>query len=297
MNEHVKKITIRNVSIFAIIVLTSGWIGKVIDLMMGVQSYEIESLGMLIWLIAPIVCSIALRFFGGDGWKDIGFKPYLKKNIRWYIVSSLVFPILTTFVIFIGSALGWISFDTSQFEIYIQAFIVALIPNFLKNIPEEFAWQGYLTPKLRYLIKNDFILYIGVGLIWGLWHAPYYIYFLTDATINSITGLSRFTFILVATITMIAWSIPFIELRLLTKSVWPCVLMHMVEDAFLNPLILVGFIKISRSKELFISPIYGLISIALYITLGLILRKVRINRDKAIQSSEENPIISGSNIT
>ncbi|WP_407946417.1 CPBP family glutamic-type intramembrane protease [Paenibacillus alkaliterrae] len=50
---------------------------------------------------------------------------------------------------------------------------MALIPAFIKNIFEEFAWRGYLAPKLYSIGYNRLFIHICVGLIWGAWHVPY----------------------------------------------------------------------------------------------------------------------------
>jgi membrane protease YdiL (CAAX protease family) len=153
---------------------------------------------------------------------------------------------------------------------------LALIPNFLKNIPEEFVWRGYLTPKLASLKINDFFLYLIVGLIWGVWHIPYYLYFLDSDTITSFTSLSLEIFIPLCIVAMIAWTIVFVEIWFLTKSIWPAVLMHMVEDAFVNSLVLDGSFQISVGKDLLIHPVVGIISIMLYAVIGLALRRIRL---------------------
>ena len=70
------KKTVRNLAIFTALVLASGWIGWGVDQLMGNPSGE--SLGMLLWIITPLVVSLLLRTFGGDGWKDFGIRPNFK---------------------------------------------------------------------------------------------------------------------------------------------------------------------------------------------------------------------------
>lgn len=74
-----KTTTIRNLTIFTILVIASGWIGRGLDILMGNPSKD--SLGMLLWLIIPLVVSLLLRAFAGDGWKDIGIKPFFKRTL------------------------------------------------------------------------------------------------------------------------------------------------------------------------------------------------------------------------
>ncbi len=267
------KTTLRNLVIFAVIVILSGWIGHGLDLLAGNHSGETP--GMLLWLVLPLITMLILRTFAGDGWKDAGLKPMLKGNIRWYLIALAAYPVITVLVLLTGRLTGWISFDNFSSTLFLNAFAVALIPNFIKNIPEEFVWRGYLTPKVVSLKLNDFMVYLIVGSIWALWHIPYYLFFLDESAIQSVTSLHKLHFMLLSIPVMIVWTVAYVELRLLTGSVWPLVVMHTIEDAFVNPLLLDGYIHISADKELWISPIYGCLSILLYGLLGLGLRKIR----------------------
>jgi membrane protease YdiL (CAAX protease family) len=283
MNTQNKSVAItkRNLWIFAIFVLISGWIGEFLN-----EKLELdpdENLGMLFWLVSPLLATLFLRAFAGDGWKDMGLKPLLKDNVRWYIFSLLVFPVLTISGVLIGYTFGWISMPNFDYSVFFQAFLLALIPNFFKNIPEEFVWRGYLTPKLASLNLSDFKLYFIVGIIWGAWHIPYYLYFLDADTVGSFTGIPLSIFIPLTIVTMIAWSVVFIEIWFLTRSIWPAVIMHMVEDAFVNPLILDASFVIDSSYEILVHPIVGLTGIILFTTVGLALRKIR-------RAGEGNPI-------
>lgn len=269
-----RRITVRNLTIFTIVVLLSGWIGHALNVLMDTSSEE--GLGMLLWLVAPLLATLCLRAFAGDDWYDTGIKPLFRGNVKWYVVSLLIFPVLTLSIIFLGNIFGWITYSGFNVSQFLQIFALALIPNFLKNIPEEFVWRGYLTPKLASLKINDFSIYLIVGLIWGLWHLPYYLYFLDSEIIKGFTSLSLEMLILLCIVAMIAWAIVFVEIWFLTRSIWPVVLMHMVEDAFVNPLVLDSSFQISGGKDLLIHPVIGIISIVLYVVVGLSLRRIRL---------------------
>ena len=157
------------------------------------------------------------------------------------------------------------------------------MPNFIKNIPEEFAWRGYLTPKVFLLKVNDVLLYLVVGIIWGVWHIPYYLFFLDTAAFQSVTTLGTGIFIPLSIVVMISWSIVLVELVLITNSVWPVVLAHIIEDAFVNPLFIEGHVQILHGKELLVSPIYGIISIIFYVAIGIALRQLRKRRNSSLQ--------------
>ncbi len=266
--------TTRNLIVFTLIVLASGWIGHAVN---GFEYLtEDENLGMLLWLVAPMAAMLVLRGFAGDGWSDMGLKPLLRTNVKWYMVSLLVFPVLTVLAVGVGLSTGWISTTRFDYNVFWSAFLLSLLPNFIKNIPEEFVWRGYLTPKLVSLKMGDFGVYGTVGIIWGVWHIPYYLYFLDQNSLNLFSTMPMPLFIPLTVLTMIAWTIVFTEIWFATKSVWPAVLMHMVEDAFVNPLIFNPGFQMSQDFELWIHPVVGIVSILLYSLVGLSLRRNRL---------------------
>ncbi len=271
-----KRTTVRNLTIFIVVVLAIGWIGRGLDLLMGNPAPD--SLGMLLWLIAPLGISLLLRAFAGDGWKDFGIKPNFRGNTVGYIIALLVFPVLTALVLLIGRALGLIAFPNFSLNalgLLFQAFALGLLPLFVKNIFEEAAWRGYLAPKIFSLRLNDFVGHLIVGLVWGAWHIPYYLFFLDRAVLQNFTTLGLAAFIPLSIVVMISWAMVYGEIRLLTNSIWPAVLMHVVEDAFLNQLFTEQHIRIVAGTDWLVSPVNGLISIFLFVALGLALRRWR----------------------
>jgi hypothetical protein len=81
-------------------------------------------------------------------------------------------------------------------------------------------------------------------------------------------------FILLSIVTMISWAMAYGEIRLLTNSIWPALLMHMVEDAFLIQLFTEQHIQIIPGTDWLVSPMNGLISI-FFIAIGFGLRQLR----------------------
>lgn len=153
-----------------------------------------ETPGMALWLVLPLLTTIMLRAFAGDGWKDIALKPRLSSNTKWYVVSFVIFPFITAALLLIGWLMCWIDFSNFKTSDYLSVFAASLIPNFIKNIFEEFVWRGYLTSKLLQLKLNDWWLYLIVGTIWGAWHIPYYLFFLPEAQIAQILPVDRIVF-------------------------------------------------------------------------------------------------------
>ena len=262
MGTHNNKRTIRNLIIFTILVLASGWLGRWIDALTGSSSSA--GMGMLIWITAPLVISFLLRALAGDGWRDLGIKPAFKGNGVWYAISILVYPLCATLIVVIGLAAGVISFSASATGgMFVQAFTLLLVSQILTNIPEEFGFRGYLAPKMYGLPSNTFVAHVMVGLIWGLWHTPY-LAAITPYTTESLTTLlPRF---LLGTIVA---SIVYGEVRLLTNSVWPAVLMQTAGGAFIGALMLDDLITISSGTWLFTPVLEGGLLIIFFTLIGV----------------------------
>ncbi|WP_313804123.1 type II CAAX prenyl endopeptidase Rce1 family protein [Cytobacillus sp.] len=270
--------------LFIVVVLASGWIGVLVDSKLPEQPAE-ESLGMGLWLILPIIAMLILRLVNRD-WKDIGVLPNFKGNMKWYGAAIAIYPVMT--VIIVGLALLFNSANISGVELnsILSLIGVSIAGNFIKNIFEEFAWRGYLTPKLIELKLNDWMLYLVSGLVWALWHAAYYLVFLPDSYFEA---TSRMSFLLIGCVLMVAWSIMYVEMYRLTKSVWPCVLMHALEDGVPTLLLSVaGVITLTKTGELWLSPTTGIITTIFFIGFGLWLRSIRIKKERNINTGGLN---------
>lgn len=268
----------QNIGIFIFVALASGWLGLLIDSFIEPQP-DGESLGMGVWLVLPLLTTILLRLFAGDGWNDIGLKPNFKGNIKWYFIALIIYPIVTTVILVIGKLSGWINYSNFRMDAYLTGFASTLIANFIKNIFEESVWRGYLAAKLLKLKLKDLWIYFIVGGVWGLWHLPYYLFFLPESVMFQILPVDRYIFAIIAVILMVCWSVMFVELYHITKSIWPVVILHLVEDSLINHLVIDGYITIVPGKEIFISPIIGIIASILYLCVGLLLRRNRLMKE------------------
>ncbi|WP_158859379.1 CPBP family intramembrane glutamic endopeptidase [Lunatibacter salilacus] len=279
-------IPIRNLVIFSLVALAIGWIGVWLDSQIPDQEEE-ETLGMALWLTAPLIVVILLRTFFGDGWKDAGLKPNFTGNLHWYAIAFLIFPVVTIISLSLGAASGWMDFSGFDSGSYLSVFVSLFVVNIVKNIFEESVWRGYLTAKLIRLNLSDLSIYLIAGLVWGLWHLPYYMEFLPEEAMYTVLPVSRLWFAVIAIGNMVVWTIMFTELFRLTGSVWVVVLLHAVEDAVINHLIIDGYVVISAGKEILISPICGIIPTVIYLLIGLLLRQQRIQQQKTQSSDRE----------
>ncbi|QGG52735.1 CPBP family intramembrane glutamic endopeptidase [Lysinibacillus pakistanensis] len=264
----------RNIMIFIVVVLLCGWFGVLVDKLIPEQPQG-DTLGMGIWLISPLLATILLRSFAGDGWRDIGLLPNFKGNLKWYVIALFIYPAVTTLVLLISYVFNWMDFSAFNLSTVLSVFFSGLLIQFVKNFFEESVWRGYLTSKLSNLKLNDFWLYLIVGGVWGAWHIPYFLVFLSESDIISVLPVNRWLFTIIGIVTMICWTVMYTEIYLMTRSIWPLVLMHMTEDALVNPLILDGYIKLAQGKEFLVSPSAGILTTCLYLVVGWLLRMKR----------------------
>lgn len=258
--------TLRNVVVFSVIALTCGWIGRLVDLQIGTD--ESGSLGQLIWIVSPLLTVVIMRSWMGDGWKDFGIKPRVKANWLQYMFSILFYPLMTAIIVGVSFSMGWIEVSNSSIP-YLAAVSMAILPSFMKNIFEEFAWRGYMAPKLFTLGYNRFLIHIAVGIVWGAWHFPYLFLFVDTAE-------SMLTYIPRLMIGVIAMAILYGEILLMTRSVWPAVIMHTVGNAVVDTLILEKFITVKEQFSFVAMPSpEGLLAIALTGLAGLWMVKRR----------------------
>ncbi|AFU17592.1 CAAX amino protease (plasmid) [Bacillus thuringiensis MC28] len=276
MNTAKRKHPKLHLIIFVLIVLASGWIGVFLDSLLMDQP-EGNSLGMGLWLILPFLASILLRVISRD-WNDFGIRINLKGNFKWYFVSLLIYPFVTIITVSLAFIFGVANISSFEMSSLFSLIFMSTIGNFIKNIFEEFSWRGYLTPKLIELQLNDWLVYIVSGLIWALWHAAYYLVFLPNEYFQSI---SRLNMLLSGCILMVCWSIMYVEIYRLTKSVWPCVFMHAIEDAVPTVLVTItGIITLTNSSDFWLNPISGVVATVLFLGIGILLRTIRIKKGR-----------------
>jgi membrane protease YdiL (CAAX protease family) len=163
-----------------------------------------------------------------------------------------------------------------------SAIAVGLIPAFVKNIFEEFAWRGHLAPRIHTLPLNDYLGHGIVGLVWGCWHIPYWLFFLSPGQIEAATAQSLPTFIPMAILGLVIASIAYGEIRLLTGSVWPAVLMHTISNALIDIQVAGGFIDIAPGMGFVVSPAHqSILSMIFFLLVGIGLHTWRIRRQPA----------------
>jgi membrane protease YdiL (CAAX protease family) len=246
-----RKKTIRNLIIFVIAMNLLAWLGWMVA-----QDGSVESVGLgtLIWLGAPLLVSLVVRLFSRD-WKDLGLKLKYRGNGRWYAFSFWAFPLIVTVVVLAGALLGGVSLANFKAVPFLQALVASFFSfTLVKNIFEEFAWRGYLTPRVNAVVNNPLIGHLIVGLIWGLWHIPYYLVLIDKTQLAAYTSQELAIFLPMVILGMTLAGIIFGEIRLITGSTWPAWLMHMMSNIVILTLLVDGYIEVASKTEFLFTP-------------------------------------------
>lgn len=278
MKEKMSKRYKITLAIFVFVTITAGLFGYLLDQVLTEQP-EGDSLGMGLWLVLPLLTGIVLGIFNKD-LNQIGIRPNFKHNLKWYAVSILVFPCVMLINIIVAKMMGGLIVGEIESGALFVLMITSFFTSCIKNIFEEFAWRGCLVTYLEKTRMNDWCLYFSNGLIWGMWHITYYMFFLPD---EYFTDISRPMMVAVGIVVMIFWSPLFVELRRLTNSVWPCVILHSMEDAVPTMLfVTANVLQIKPAYFVVLDPTRGIVPTVLVFIIGLVLRYYRIKKERAV---------------
>ncbi|NOY59352.1 MAG: CPBP family intramembrane metalloprotease, partial [Calditrichaeota bacterium] len=156
MTEKDQNRTKRNLIIFVALVIGLAALAGVIDSLTVPPDAEpgAPGPGQALWIISPFAVMLLLRLFGGDGWADLGLRANFKGHGFWWLVSILIFPVTITVTLLLGDVLNILNLDMNRFGGVTTVLSTFLISSLVKNIFEEFAWRGYLAPKVYSLNKN-----------------------------------------------------------------------------------------------------------------------------------------------
>jgi membrane protease YdiL (CAAX protease family) len=269
---------VRNLIVFTAVTLGTGFLGIVLDRALSNGDPQ-QGLGILLWLVAPLAAVGLLRAFGGDGWGDFGIKPNFKSGWQWYLAAVIIVPLVVMLtlglaVVFGAASVPGPSAAPSAWAAFLPLVGIAFGSSLVKNIFEEFAWRGYLTPRFEALKLNPFAGYVLTGIIWAGWHIPYWLYFLDRSVLAAHTSLNMTAFIMMAFILLPLHAITYGELRHASKSVWPGVIMHTAANALSFTLLSNGFVRLNGALGVILSPgteglahaiLFAMVGIGLYL--------------------------------
>lgn len=193
---------------------------------------------LTVCMFTPATSVILTRLITHEGTKNLYLLPHFCHNVRWYIGAWLATPAIA----YAGAALyfcvfpGDVAFLDSNYAVllgvstkeeYLSALLQVIplavlfnpVMGILQCLGEEFAWRGYLLPKLaaRYSPASAALL---TGTVWGIWHAPFIAAGYNYGIEHPVLG--------VAAMIVLCLVIGSIQAFLFfkTKSIWSAVLFH-----------------------------------------------------------------------
>lgn len=157
----------------------------------------------------------------------------------------------------------------------VTAILFGPIINFVTCFGEEWAWRGYMVPKMAESMKTGPMLLVS-GVIWGLWHAPL-------TVIGHNYGMGYFgypftgIFAMCVFCTVIGIFMTYVTLK--TKSCIPAVLAH----GGMNSIAAIGVYFTYDGGNAFIGPApTGVIGMSAFIILDIFLIKALMKAEKEI---------------
>jgi uncharacterized protein len=258
MNDIERKKTIRRIIAFSVLVNGVAWLAPLLG-----GSPATPGFGFILWGVAPLLVSLVLRFATKD-WSDLGIKPAIRRNIRWYAFSTLVFPILMLSALFGGVMFSVSSISEFSLTEFLKTLLIALPIFFIFAIFEEVGWRGYLSPKLDALGVNCFVAAALVAVVWATWHLPYirelsWVYSPGDDLTSMVPRFYLACF---------ALALVYGAVRNATGTFWPAVLMHAVGNAFGHPLS-AEYVRVTAGQEYLGALGNGLFFIVFALILGV----------------------------
>lgn len=253
----------RNLIIYSLGVLLVATLG-------GLVTASGNELGGLIFILSPILLATALRFFGGDGWKDAGLGLQLKQSWRWYLLALLAFPVSMALIVAAGMLLGVTTLNLAWPEFFtalLSGMAAQILPRLIFSAFEEWGWRGYMEPRLGALGVPDLQRHLTVGLVWGLWHFP--LILSTDYTqVPYVVFLPAF--LLGVTVQAVVYG----QIRKASGTVWTAVLLHGIGNTVAWALLQGNLLTINSKMLAYFAP-ESLFSMLLWGGLGayLLLRR------------------------
>lgn len=225
-------------------------------------------LGLLVWGAAPIGAALIMKLVLRDK-VDMGWRPRLRGNGRWYLLSLLFFPAVMGSALAAGLLLGAATLHPMNLTTLASVVAPAAVIYTVFAFFEEVGWRGYLAPKMA-TVDARLSGHLWVGLIWASWHFPFLTQIVPGTTENLVTLAPRFV------VGTVALAVVYGEIRLRTNSLWPAVLMHAVGNTIGNSVLAslgaTPLITLAPGLEWLASPgVEGVLVIALCVAVGGVL--------------------------
>jgi uncharacterized protein len=219
--------------------------------------------GVLMWMPATAAC-LTCRILRIDiaslGWN---FRPIRFEVLAYllpilyalpvYIACWALVPNSSAFAAFasrMGTAFGfpespWLA--TFLFGLPVFA-TFGVITSIASALGEEIGWRGFLLPRLT----ANFGWRIGClisGCIWAAWHYPLLLFADYNSGTPKLFALTCFTLMVIGDAYILGW------LRLRSKSLWPCAMLHATHNLFVQAIF--DRITAQNGRALYVTTEFG----------------------------------------
>lgn len=214
----------RDLEDLAIFIAIVGGISSQIDQFLPPQEGD-GSVGMLLWLIAPSLFA-SWRISKGQWWKQVGVTFDPRQAGIWTLVVLVLPFLLTGLMLAVAGATGHSTTEQVALDQVVQLALPIAGTIFVKNLFEEFVFRGFFTSRFEQSAAAGIYGHALTGVVWAVWHLPYWLVFLGPETIEEMSGMPPVAFVVMGTGLLILQSLFYGELRLISGSVWPVYVFH-----------------------------------------------------------------------
>jgi membrane protease YdiL (CAAX protease family) len=181
----VKRLRLRLFFLLTLVLSWSAWVPAAIAALQGQQSILAPTglLGGLARWTPGLVAALVVALAGGRAAVGDLLRPLRiwRVGLGWYLFV-LAYPVTIQFVgrgidILLGRAAELTSPLIATFgERYAAMVPVVILFAFPGVFAEELGWRGFALPRLQER-RNALLSSVVLGIFWGLWHIPLFVYF------------------------------------------------------------------------------------------------------------------------
>ncbi|MFF0580098.1 CPBP family glutamic-type intramembrane protease [Streptosporangium saharense] len=237
-------------ALFALVTVGGGWLFVVLDRVTGqltgtgsAVSADGSTSGQGLWIVVPALTALVLFLVSRDGAGPLGMTP--RVPVRRFAFATLFFPVLAVGCVAAATVSGVATFTPGL------PGSMATVLGFLvvKNVLEEFVFRGYGTRTAMALGLRGVMPHVLVGAVWGLWHLPLYLVWMSPADLRAATTLPLAWYVPLFLLGITALAVLYGELRVWTGSIWPGVVLHTVSGALTLSLMTGGHLRFTGPGE------------------------------------------------
>jgi membrane protease YdiL (CAAX protease family) len=212
--------------LFIAITFLTAWMCWGILILKGSAGTESTSSTILYAIggISPAISALIIPLFANKGARCAYYRRYFKFSVplRWYAFS--IVSVLLAFLISYG-VMNVVNNDAAK-TMEIKP-LYMIFPFFVYMVIggglEEIGWRGVLVHNLRK--NNPFLISLGVGMLWALWHVP--LFFIEGTDQYKANFIPFIIFVLSGSLTTTL-------IYLKSGSTIPCIIQHALTNTFLN---------------------------------------------------------------